>query len=182
MDSRVTDSGRFTRAIAVRAVIVGALACLAAQLFATTHLYATAVFVVGMAALVAVDMGNVISRAARAAERDLERLAIEGSDMPVSPATGPRLRFTADRVAAALNVARTERLRQLDFQSSLLDTVSAALFVAGPDGKVTLVNRAARSLAATAAADFESIPSFGPAVARRLLALGPGAREVLTLA
>lgn len=182
MDSRVTDSSRFTRAIAVRAVIVGGLAYLAAQLFATTHLYATAVFVVGMAALVAVDMGNVISRAARAAERDLERLAIEGSDMPVPPAMGPRLGFTADRVAAVLNAARTERLQQLDFLSTLLDTVSAALFVVAPDGKVTLVNRAARSLAATAAADFESIASFGPAVARRLLVLAPGAREVLTLA
>ncbi len=180
MDSRVANSGRFTRAIAIRAVIIGGLAYLAAQLFTTTHLYATAVFVVGMAVLVAVDMGNVISRTARAAERDLERLAIEGSDMP-APLTRAHLGFTADRVAAVLNAARTERLRQLDFLLSLLDTVTAALFVVAPDGKVTLVNRAARSLAATAAADFAAIPSFGPAIAHRLLALRPGAREVLTL-
>ena len=90
--------------------------------------------------------------------------------------------FSADHAAAVLNAARTERLRQMEFLLGLLDTVSAALFVVAPDGKVTLVNRAARALAATAVADFQAIPSFGPAVVRSLLALGPGAREVMTLA
>jgi two-component system, NtrC family, nitrogen regulation sensor histidine kinase NtrY len=182
MDSRVADSGRFTRAVAVRAVIVAGLTYLAIQLFVTTHLYATAALVAGVAALVAVDMGSVISQAARAAERDLERLAIEGSDVPLAPAMRARLGFSADHAAAVLHAARTERLRQIDFLLGLLDTVSAALFVVAPDGKVTLVNRAARALAATAVADFQAIPSFGPAVARSLLALGPGAREVITLA
>src|SRR5215469_5469658 len=182
MDSRVSDVGRSTRAIAVRAVIIGGLGFLAVRLFATTHLYATAVFVVGLALIVAVDMGSVISKVARAAERDLERLAIEGSDVPLPSAVRERLGFTADRAAAVLNAARAERLRQLDFHLSLLDTVTAALFVVAPDGKVTLVNRAARQLATTAVAEFAAIPCFGPAVARRLLALGPGAREVLTLA
>jgi len=182
MDSRLSDSGRFTRAVAVRAVIVAGLTYLAIQLFATTHFYATAVLVAGVAALVAVDMGSVISQAARAAERDLERLAIEGSDVPTAAAMSTRLGFSADRAAAVLNAARAERLRHTDFLLGLLDTVTAALFVVAPDGKVTLVNRAARALAATAVADFQAIPSFGPAVARSLLALAPGAREVITLA
>lgn len=182
MDSSVCDSGRFTRAIAVRAVIVAALTYLAIHLFATTHLYATAVLVAGCAALVALDMGNVISQAARAAERDLERLAIEGSDVPLAPTIRARLGFSADRAAAVLNAARTERLRQIDFLLGLLDTVTAALFVVAPDGKVTLVNRAARALATTPVADFHAIPSFGHATARTLLALEPGARQVITLA
>ena len=182
MDSRVSDPGRSTRAIAIRAIIVGALAYVAVQLFASTHLYATAVFLAALAALVAVDMRSVISKVARAAERDLERLAVEGSDVPLPPAARERLALTADRTAAVLNAARAERLRQLDFLQSLLDTVTAALFVVAQDGKVTLVNRAALSLAATAAADFASIPRFGTPVAQKLLALAPGAREVLTLA
>jgi len=182
MDSSLVDSGRFTRAVALRAVIVAGLTWLAIQLFVTTHLYATAVFVVGVAALVAVDMGSVISRAARAAERDLERLATEGSDVPLAPAIRARQGFSADHAAAVLNAARTERLRQIDFLLGLLDTVTAALFVVAPDGKVTLVNRAARALATAAVVDFQTIPAFGPAVARSLLALGPGAREVITLA
>jgi two-component system nitrogen regulation sensor histidine kinase NtrY len=182
MDSRVPDAGRSTRAIALRAVIVGALAYLAVQLFVSTHLYATAVFLCGLATLVAVDMRSVIARVARAAERDLERLTVEASDVPLPPAVRERLAFTADRTAAVLNAARAERLRQLDFLQSLLDTVTAALFVVAPDGRVTLVNRAALSLAATAAADFAAIPCFGTTVAQRLLGLAPGAREVLTLA
>src|SRR5689334_8939210 len=70
MDSRISDAGRSTRAIAIRAIIVGALACLAVQLFASTHLYATAVFLAGLAVLIAADMRSVISKVARAAERD----------------------------------------------------------------------------------------------------------------
>jgi signal transduction histidine kinase len=166
----------------VRAVIVAGLTYLAIQLFVTTHLYATAVVVAGVAALVAVDTGSVISQAARAAERDLERLAIEVSDVPLAPAMRARLGFSADQAAAVLSAARTERLRQTDFLLGLLDTVSAALFVVAPDGKLTLANRAARALATTAVADFQGIPCFGPAVARSLLALGPGARQVITLA
>jgi two-component system, NtrC family, nitrogen regulation sensor histidine kinase NtrY len=182
MDSRISDAGRFTRGIAIRAVIVGACACVAVQLFASTHLYATAVFLTGLAVLVAVDMRSVISKVVRASERDLARLAVEGSDVPLPPSVRDRLAFTADRTAAVLNAARAERLRQMDFLQSLLDTVSAALFVVAPDGKVRLVNRAALSLAATAAPDFAAIPRFGMPVAQKLLALAPGAREVLTLA
>jgi two-component system nitrogen regulation sensor histidine kinase NtrY len=182
MDSRIGDAGRSTRAIAVRAVIVGGLAYLAVQLFVSTHFYATGVFLVGLITLVACDLGSVISKVARAGERDLERLAVEASDVPLPPAIRTRLAFSADRAAAVLNAARAERLRQLDFLQSLLDTVTAALFVVAPDGRVTLVNRAALQLAATAAAEFEAIPCLGTAVAHKLLALPPGAREVLTLA
>jgi two-component system, NtrC family, nitrogen regulation sensor histidine kinase NtrY len=182
MDSSVAATARFTRAIAMRAVILGGLACLAIQLFTSTHLYATGVLVVAVAALVALDMGGVISRTTHAAERDLERLAIEASDLPLPSAARTNLGAGVDRAAAVLNAARAERLRQLEFLLSLLDTVTAALFVVAPDGKVTLANRAARSLATTAVADFDAIPGLGPAVARKLLALAPGAREVLTLA
>jgi signal transduction histidine kinase len=182
MDSRLSDAGRTTRAIAVRAVLIGVLAYLAVRLFVSTHLYATGVFLVVLGALVAIEMAGVIGKAARAAERDLERLAVEGSDVPLPPAVRARLGFSADRTAALLSAARAERLRQLDFLKCLLDTVTAALFVVAADGKVTLVNRAALSLARTSVADLDSIPCLGTAVARRLLSLGPGAREVLTLA
>ncbi len=97
MDSRVADAGRSTRAIALRAVLVGALACLAVQLFASTHFYATAVFLAGLAVLVAVDIRSVISKLARAAERDLERLAIEGSDVPLPPSVRERQAITHGR-------------------------------------------------------------------------------------
>jgi two-component system, NtrC family, nitrogen regulation sensor histidine kinase NtrY len=182
MDFRLSDAGRLSRGIFLRAVLVAGLAYLAIHLFAATRLYATGVFLAGLAVLVGFDMGGVIAKAARSAERDLERLAIEGSDMPLPPAVRVRLEFSKDRAGALLNAARAERLRQLDFLQSLLDTVSAALFVVAPDDKVSLVNRAALNLAAAAVSDFAAIPCFGAQAARRLLALPPGAREVLTLA
>ncbi len=182
MDSRISRGGSSAFAIALRAACIGGLAFLAIRLFYSTHLYATAILLLGVAILVATDMGNVIARIARASERDFERLAGEGGDLPLPPAAfASHSARPVDRVAAILNAARSERQQQLELLQTLLDTVAAALFIVGPGREFVLVNRAARSLATESVLRFDDIPSLGPLVSQRLLALVPGGREIVTL-
>jgi two-component system nitrogen regulation sensor histidine kinase NtrY len=90
--------------------------------------------------------------------------------------------LAVDRTAAVLNAARAERLRQLEFLQTLLDTVTAALFVIAPDGTLTLINRAARQLTGAPVSRFEAVPLFGASLSRQLQGLAPGGREIVTLA
>ncbi len=183
MDSRITRPRRLAVSIALRAAIIGVLAYIVVRLLATTQLYATAFFVAGLAALAVADLAHLIGRAERSAEQDFERLAVEGSDIPVHALPHlPPSAASADRASSILNAARAERQQQLEYLQTLLDTVAAALIVAGHDGRVTLANRAARTLAGVSVDRLEEIDSIGVAGAQRLLALSAGARQIVTLA
>ena len=181
MDSRRFGYGRFTFSLTSRALLVAGFAFLVIWLFATTHLYATAVVLILLIIATVADMRQVIGRIARTAERDLERLIGDSSDLPLPAGRTPYSDIPIERAAAVLNAARAERQRQLEYLQSLLDTVTAALFVVGADGRITLANRAAHLLAAASVGRFEEISSFGATVGRQILALNPGTREILTL-
>jgi two-component system nitrogen regulation sensor histidine kinase NtrY len=183
MDSRIAKPDRFALAVALRAALVGVLAFVVIKLLATTQLYATAFFVAALAALVVADVAQIIGRAERSAEQDFERLAVEGSDMPVPGIEHlPRSAGPFERAATILSAARGERQQQLEYLHTLLDTVAAALIVVSPDGRVTLANRAARTLAGVAVNRLEEIEPIGAHGAQKLLALGLGARQIVSLA
>ena len=59
--------------------------------------------------------------------------------------------------------------------------MSAALFVLRPDGSIDMANRAAQALAGQPARRLADAPPIGPALAERLMAMGPGARDMLRL-
>jgi nitrogen fixation/metabolism regulation signal transduction histidine kinase len=86
-----------------------------------------------------------------------------------------------DRAAAMLHSAHADRQQKLEYLQTLLDTVSAALIVVQDDGRVTLVNRAARALAGAAVDQLALVKSIGPRVARELLELRAGTRQILDL-
>ncbi|HEY1282882.1 MAG TPA: ATP-binding protein [Steroidobacteraceae bacterium] len=183
MDYKVGRPRRFLLAVALRAVLVGAFAFIVLQLITYTQLYATALFIAALAALVVGDLAQLIGRAERAAELDFERLAVEGSDVAVrrqAPSADSVAPF--ERAASILNAARAERQQHLDYLQTLLDTVASALIVLAPDGRATLANRAARLLAGASVNRLEEIPVIGVAGAQRLLALAPGARQIVALA
>lgn len=174
---------RCALAIGWRAVVLAALAYTVIALLAQTQLYATAVVVAGMAAWVVADIARLIARLDRSAEQDFERLAQVGSDIPVaSLADVPRANEAFERAAYALNAARTGRQQQLEYLQTLLDTVAAALIVIDEQGRVTLANRAARALTSGPVDTLDEIAALGPAGARQLLALAPGARAIASLA
>lgn len=205
MDSRLAGAKGLTLAVVWRTVVIAALAFLAFHLLASTHLYATAVLVLVVGGFVATDLAQVVGRIVRSAEHDLERLVANVSDSPAVTGAGPGSHSRSvgaalgglggapslgpgqsarpfDQAAAILNAARTERQEQLEYVHTLLDTVSAALIVVEPDGRVTFANRAARALSAGPVRRLEDVPAIGDPAARALLALRPGAREIVSTA
>ena len=183
MASRLSRPGRFVLAVTIRAALLGALAFLAIRLVAASHLYATALVVVIVALFVVADLAKVVSRAGRWMEQDLEQLTAEVSDTPVA-AVAPRgpHESALTRATALLNAARAGRQRQLDYLQTLLDTVSTSLIVVQPDGRVVLVNRAARRLAGAAVDRLEQLAGVGEQAARTLRALRPGSRQIVSIA
>lgn len=183
MGSRLSRPGRFVLAVTVRAAIVGALTFLAIRLIVPAHLFATALVVIIIALFVVADLAKVVSRAGRWMEQDLEQLTAEVSDTPVA-AIGPRSpnESALARAITLLNSARAGRQRQLDYLQTLLDTVGTSLIVAQPDGRVVLVNRAARRLAGAAVDRLEQIAGVGEQGARALRALRPGSRQIVSFA
>jgi two-component system nitrogen regulation sensor histidine kinase NtrY len=183
MVSRISRPARFVVAVTIRAVLVGALSLLAIWLAVSAKLYATVLVVVILIAVIVVDLVNIVNRAARWLEDDLELLTAEVSDVP-SAAFAPRATGESplDRARSLLNAARTERQRHHDYLQTLLDTVSAALFVIHEDGRAALVNRAAVAFAGAAVDRLEQIDAIGPQAARALLAMRPGTRQVVSLA
>lgn len=155
MASDVARSERATFAITWRAALFAGLTYLAIHLAVSTQLYATMACVIGVAAVMVVDVRRII--------KNLARRAVPDS-------------LLAD------SRARIEWQRQLEILQTLLDTVAAALIVVGADERLTLANRAARTLAGRAVSRMEEISSLGESAGRRLLALPSGAREIVRLA
>jgi signal transduction histidine kinase len=105
---------------------------------------------------------SVLAAAAALLLLDVVRVALRSrEDGRVSPAIEER--------------ARAE---QLDRALALLDAVTVALFVLGPDGRIRFANRAARALAGEAARLEEALD--GPAAAE-IVALPVGGRRIVSL-
>ena len=180
---RLARPGRFVLAVTVRSAIVGGLSFLAIWLVIPAHLYATALVVVIIGLFVVADLAKVVARAGRWMEQDLEQLTAEVSDTPVAAFTSRDPNESAlGRAISLLNAARAGRQRQLDYLQTLLDTVGTSLIVVQPDGRVMLINRAARRLAGAALDRLEQIAAVGEQGARRLLSLRAGTRQIVSLA
>lgn len=146
--------------VAFLAALIGTLAFVAAWLIAQTHLYATAALVLLIAGVVAIDVTNLI--------RQVGLTGAPESD-PVALAHLTRQRSLESR-------------RQIEHLQSLLDTVSAALIVVRPDGRISLANRAARRLVTQPVERLVDIAALGPSAAHALLDMPPGARSIVSLA
>ena len=146
-------------------------------------MYSTVIVMMGLTAVVIADVARLIARIIRLPERDLERLIVQGSDALARELENvPRPKNYVERVALLLSTAKAQRQKQLEYLRSLLDTVSAALVVVGSDGRVDLVNRAARRLATRQVSRIEEIVTISDSVAARLLELRPGTSEILSMA
>ena len=137
-----------------RVVLLGAICALIAVLLVQTQYYATVLVLAGVAALIGVGLSQRLSSFARPLAEE-----IDGS--------------RRDLARAALS-------QELDHAHALLDTVPAALLVLEQD-RLVFLNRAARELARETPSTLEQVPALGEA-AKAMLAMRPGAREIVTLA
>ena len=68
---------------------------------------------------------------------------------------------------------------QLDAALALIDTVTVALFVLGPDDRIRFMNRAARGLAGHDAGRLQDVPALGKIGAEAILKLPVGGRQLI---
>ncbi|HEX4050890.1 MAG TPA: ATP-binding protein [Steroidobacteraceae bacterium] len=148
--------------IAARAVAIAALAYLVLQLTLNRHLYATALVLVGLMALLTASLVQRIGRSTWSRSRSFD----------------PSLTPASQRVSRLEDAWQ----QQLDYRQTLLDTVAAALFVVDEAGRATPVNRAAQRLAGRDIYRLEDVQMIGASAARSLLALPAGTRRIVTLA
>jgi nitrogen fixation/metabolism regulation signal transduction histidine kinase len=122
--------------VLLRTALLGALCWLITALLAQTHYFATALVLLGIAALVAVGLAHRLTSLARPAAA-------------AQPAHQPALELS----------------RELDHAQALLDTVPAVLLVL-EGSRVVYLNRAARALARESVSSLAEIPALGPAAAQ----------------
>jgi two-component system nitrogen regulation sensor histidine kinase NtrY len=183
MDSRTASYSRFAIAVTARALLLGAFAFAIAYLLVSTQRYATAVVLALIALALGFDLGRVVSRADRSLERFLEGLTGDVVELPIQRYLEfSRSAAAFERAARVINATRMDRQRRIEYMQALLDTVSAALIVLRSDGRVTLVNRAARKLTGTPALSLEDLTAIGPSATAVLRALRPGGRQIVRLA
>jgi two-component system nitrogen regulation sensor histidine kinase NtrY len=170
----------FALGAGLRAMVISVLA-FAGLLALQRGLYATAVVLGGLLALVVIDLIRSTRSADRVLGQFVEGLTAEGYERPTTPTglteLGGAIQGALDRLAAT----RAERQQRTDFLEALADTVSASLLVVDGQGVVTAVNRAARIGLDAGPGPITAIPALGVETAQRLLALPVGAREVVRL-
>ena len=173
----------FAVGIGVRASLVGAIAFAILELLTTQHLYATAIVLSGIAALILVDLARYVARGDRMLERFVEGLAAGELERPARGASGfKRLRGAIERAVTALDAARLRPQQQIDHLQTLIDTVPVAIITLDDTGKVNLANHAARRLAGRAMSKLEHLSTIGESAAEVLSQLAPGQRQVVRLA
>jgi nitrogen fixation/metabolism regulation signal transduction histidine kinase len=142
-----------------RLTLAFALTALAAHLVITTQYYAT-IFLIASAALVLMfAVARLLQQGQSAAEMG-----------------------AVDRAVARMQEEQKRAAQTQDHLQALLDTVSAALLVVKPDGRVAGANRAARLLLRGQGPRLSDIGAIGTGAAEAISQLTPGARAVVRLA
>lgn len=173
----------FAVGIGIRASLVGAIVFGILELLATQRLYATAIVLSSIAALILVDLARYVSKGDRMLERFVEGLAAGELEHPARSVSGfSRLRGAIERAVATLDAARRRPQQQIDHLQTLIDTVPVAIITLDDGGTVTLANHAAQRLAGRAMSQVEHLREIGGAAAEQLTQLAPGQRRVVRLA
>jgi two-component system nitrogen regulation sensor histidine kinase NtrY len=176
-----SGTGQFVLEVSIRSIALGILTLVFVELLARTQFYATSFVVAALAAIVIADLARCIGQSDRRVERFIEGLRAGDADVPLRKFSDRGLAQFKD-AAATVQAVRVERQQRIESLQTLLDTVSAALFIVHSNGRISLANRAAHQLAGEPVDALAQIRSVGPTAAATILALAPGTRRILTLA
>jgi nitrogen fixation/metabolism regulation signal transduction histidine kinase len=181
MGSDVFRGLGFALGVALRAAAIGLL--ILGVAVAALHGFAATAVVLGVLAILAV---LELARRATAADRTLaqfvEGMTAEGYERPAVQPGFDRFAASIEQALARLAALRAERQRRIDHLEALVDNVAAALLVLDAGGQVVSANRAARHLLGAAPGPLPAVASFGREAVAQLLALPPGAGEIVRLA
>lgn len=171
----------FALGVTVRAAAIGLL-IVGVALTAARGLYATAVVLAVLAALAALELARRATAADRALAQFIEGMTAEGYERPAIQPGFARFARAAEQALARLAAVRADRQRRIDHLEALVDNVAAALLVLDATGEVVSANRVARNALGAAPGPLAAVPAIAADTAQRLLALPPGAGEIVRLA
>jgi len=173
--------GGFALGVGLRALAIGLLLAVA-LLAGVRGLYATALVLVGVAAVVTLDLRRSATAADRLMAGFVDSLAGGSDDRPTPQPGALQLSAAIDRALDRQRRGRAESQRRLDFAEALVDNVAAAVLVVDPAGTIVTANRAARLGFGEMGRRLDQVAVFGPLAVERLLAIPPGGREIVHLA
>jgi nitrogen fixation/metabolism regulation signal transduction histidine kinase len=168
------------------AALLGALIAVTTWLLLTSELYATAVVSAGLTIFPLLGLSRAIRTSDRSLAIFVDCLAA-GEIQNVTTMSGSlsgfaKLGQSLDNAVRALNASRTALRREIDRLQSLTDTISIALIILEPSGRLVLVNRAALKLAGRLICSLQELPGLSTDDVEQVQALSPGGRLVLRLA
>lgn len=185
MDCRVGPYFRFGCSVAIRAGLIGLLACGVGYLLIVTQLYAAALTLAMLAAALGVDLARVVGRADRSMESAAEAVLFGESLLPHrNRRVFSRSLTLLERAAAVAAAARFEQQQRITHLQALLDTAPAALVIVDRAGAMSAQNTSARELLRADRRELQlrpQPPGAAGASHNRFAGLRPGTRQLVHL-
>ncbi|ESQ88121.1 sensor histidine kinase [Asticcacaulis benevestitus] len=168
---RIPD--RYVLSLAARALAIGLLGFGMGEMLLLQR-FASALVLVALALAVALDLNRQIHQVDRTLSRFVSAIEAGDPELPLTSRGGFARLDQAMRVLHdSLIRSRHKRQADTDYLHALTDTVSAALIVIEPDGRIVRLNRAANALSEHTLLEGDN--------ARKLRAMAPGERFVIRL-
>jgi nitrogen fixation/metabolism regulation signal transduction histidine kinase len=175
---------RFYIDCTIRVLILSATICLLAYLFFKTDFIAAAIFTSLFAAYQIFALIRYVTKT----NRDLTRLldSIKYSDFSQSFTNSLKgsgfeeLHTAFTEVIREFQRTKIEKEEHFRFLQTIVDHVGIALIAFNPDGKVELINNAAKKLLKVPRlGNIHDLESIDPRLAQKLLELSPGAKDLV---
>jgi nitrogen fixation/metabolism regulation signal transduction histidine kinase len=171
----------FAAATSARATAI-AIAVFCALLASERAWFATAGFLLVLAAFLATDLLRSTAAADRVFAQFVENLTAEGYERPAAQPGLARLSIAISVAMDHLAEDRAQREERLDRLQALVDTVPVALLVVDRSGMVLSVNRAAQRHLRVRVGPLAAITTLSPTSLATVRTMPPGAMRILQLA
>jgi two-component system, NtrC family, nitrogen regulation sensor histidine kinase NtrY len=178
-------SSRFRSGIALRAAVLFVSIVAVAWMIAHTQWYMTMTLCVGIIVVETIHFINFATQSSREVARFLDAISFDDTTQSFSGLLADDahqdLGRAMGRVLERLRIGRSERQEQAQYLQTLITHVPVALLTTDNDGRVQLLNMAARRLFETALSDIAEFGRHGEAFAVGVEALSPGSTAILRM-
>jgi nitrogen fixation/metabolism regulation signal transduction histidine kinase len=185
MVSSAFRAGSFRTGVVLRVGSLFLTLVVTAALIARTEWYVLIALLVGASVVQAVMLVQFVTRSSREMARLLDAIAVDDTSPSFSALSGDNahseLGSAMTRALARLRDWRSEREEQAHYFQALVAHVPVALISVDEQGKVQLLNVAARRLFETPIADATQFGRHGQAFAVSIEALGAGSSTILRM-
>lgn len=178
-------SSRFRTGVALRTGVLFLSIVAVAWMIARTQWYMTIVLCVGIIIAEVALLIEFATQSSREVARFLDAISFDDTTQGFSGLLADNahqdLGRAMGRVLERLRVGRSERYEQAQYLQTLITHVPVALLTTDKDGRVQLLNMAARRLFESALSDISQFARHGEAFAVGVGALGPGSTAILRM-